>query len=159
MKKDLIYKGIKFTKYVIDEEGRIWRRATMRLLTPFQDGRGYLRVDLMNDQNEPIRCKVHMCVAHTFLGPQKDGMIINHKDANKENNKVSNLEYITQRENVAHMMHHVKNQTYLTDDTVKEIRNRFNNGDAFYVIAEDMKLPSYVVRDIVKGITYKHVRI
>lgn len=43
---------------------------------------------------------VHSIVAETFIGPRPDGMVIDHKDENTENNRPNNLEYVTQRENV-----------------------------------------------------------
>ena|ERR1700722_16286860 len=45
---------------------------------------------------------VHMLVMRTFVGPKPEGLQINHIDGNKMNNCVSNLEYVTARENIAH---------------------------------------------------------
>lgn len=44
----------------------------------------------------------HKAVALTFLGELPQGYEINHKDWDKENNKLSNLEYITRSENMKH---------------------------------------------------------
>ena len=44
--------------------------------------------------------RVHRLVALTFLGaPLDDSMEVNHKDGNKKNNRVDNLEWVTHREN------------------------------------------------------------
>lgn len=45
---------------------------------------------------------IHMVVAEVFLGPRPEGFEINHKDLNKTNNDVSNLEYVTHSENMEH---------------------------------------------------------
>jgi len=45
---------------------------------------------------------IHVCVAAAFIGPRPDGMVINHKDGNRANNRLENLEYVTQLENVHH---------------------------------------------------------
>ena len=113
----------------------------------------------MNDNNMPIRCKVHMIVAHTFLGPQAPDMIINHIDANKHNNSLKNLEYITQRENVAHAMKFVKKKAYLSDDLVFNIKTRIKNGERLNKIAIDLGLPLYLIYDIARGWTYRHITV
>jgi hypothetical protein len=43
---------------------------------------------------------IHRVVANTFI--RKSDLLINHKDGNKLNNNVENLEYLTNRENLCH---------------------------------------------------------
>jgi hypothetical protein len=61
--------------------------------------RGYVYLNLYKNNKEHPR-KVHRLVMEAFLGPSR--MEINHKDADKENNSLSNLEYCTRLENMAH---------------------------------------------------------
>lgn len=44
----------------------------------------------------------HALVMLAFVGPRPDGAQVNHKDGNKKNNRLSNLEYVTPAENIAH---------------------------------------------------------
>lgn len=48
--------------------------------------------------------RIHVMVALVFLGPRPPGMEINHRDGNKRNNSVANLEYVTPAENHEHAL-------------------------------------------------------
>jgi hypothetical protein len=39
---------------------------------------------------------VHTLVAEAFLGRRPDGMVVHHKDHNRRNPRLENLEYITE---------------------------------------------------------------
>jgi hypothetical protein len=63
---------------------------------------GYLRVRLWNRPNS-YDFFVHRLVAYMFLEEKNiGGKQINHKDENKENNNVENLEWVTPHENCVH---------------------------------------------------------
>jgi hypothetical protein len=60
---------------------------------------GYELVHLYeNDKRRTAQ--VHRLIAATFLG--ESNLCVNHKDLNKKNNALSNLEYVTYKENYAH---------------------------------------------------------
>ena len=55
---------------------------------------------------------VHRLVALAFLGqPANDKLVVNHKDLNKHNNRIDNLEYVTQSRNAQHASDHYRNVT------------------------------------------------
>lgn len=57
---------------------------------------GYFSVILTDSVRKKKRCvRIHVLVAEHFIGDRPDGFHIHHKDGNKQNNVVSNLEYIT----------------------------------------------------------------
>lgn len=62
---------------------------------------GYPSVLLRNGNRYWKTC-IHRLVAIAFIGPRPDGFQVNHRDGNKFNNSVSNLEYVTPRENILH---------------------------------------------------------
>jgi hypothetical protein len=68
-----------------------------KILKKEKTNRGYLRVNLSRK-----KYSIHRLVALYFLGVPKEGMVVNHKDGNKENNCISNLEWVTQKENIKH---------------------------------------------------------
>ena len=61
---------------------------------------GYFHVSLC-DGNSKKTIKIHQLVAMAFLGHKPCGhyLVVNHKDFNRKNNNVNNLEIVTQREN------------------------------------------------------------
>lgn len=61
----------------------------------------YDRVTLNNKNKKSFY--VHRLIAQTFIKNHKPGLLeVNHINANKKDNKVSNLEWITRRENIRH---------------------------------------------------------
>ena len=65
---------------------------------------GYVIVGLRGESGEYKDHRVHVLVAQAFIGPKPVGLDVNHIDGNKENNKVSNLEYVTRSENLRHAL-------------------------------------------------------
>ena len=93
-----IYNGEVFENYEVSNMGRVrslnYRgHGKIQILKPYKDSRGYLRIDLFKNRKKQI-CKLHRLVAFVFI-PNNDEtkMEINHKDENKENNSVENLEW------------------------------------------------------------------
>lgn len=154
-RKTVILKGKSFPKYEVTSDGKVFNCETGRELKMFDDDRGYDCVDIMDGSGNRVRGKVHLIVAHTFIGKQEDKMIVNHKDANKKNNKVENLEYITQRQNVAHAQVKVKGKEYISEEKRKIIRNLRDKKLTLPAIASKVNLPVYVVRDFLQGKTYQ----
>lgn len=72
-----------------------------KILSPETTYQGYKRVRLSRE-GKTRRFTVHSLVAQAFIGDYPDGLVINHIDENKANNRPDNLEYITQKENINH---------------------------------------------------------
>lgn len=68
-------------------------------LKPQDNGNGYLYVVLQKDKKR-FKKYVHRIVANAFIGFSK--LEVNHKDLNKKNNNIKNLEYVTKSENHRH---------------------------------------------------------
>ena len=72
-----------------------------QLVSYGQDKNGYYRVVLSNDCHHE-RIKVHQIMVKQFIGDVTDGFVINHKDGNKHNNAIDNLEITTNVGNIQH---------------------------------------------------------
>ena len=98
---------MKFVKghpnYGVCSDGAIFNIKTGRELTHeiTKGGKGYHRVTLCS-YGKTKRYFVHRLVAELFIQADPIRHYVNHKDGNHGNNDVSNLEWVTHRENVDH---------------------------------------------------------
>lgn len=81
------------------DKGKCHRHFDEKILKPIETNRGYLRVKLCKDRKIK-KIRVHRLVAEAFI--KRPELEVNHIDGNKKNNKVENLEWVTQRENKQH---------------------------------------------------------
>ena len=97
--------------YEISNVGNIWSKdrevlnngtpilRKRRQMKPASNGIGYLQVGLTKDGSRK-RKYVHRLVLEAFIGTSE--LEANHKDKNKQNNKLDNLEYVQHIENCRH---------------------------------------------------------
>lgn len=87
-----------FSKYGITEDGQVWSYKRKIFLKQRLDKYGYLRVNLMDDDNQMKTMQVHKLVALAYV-PNPDGKpTVNHNDECKTNNHYSNLTWMTNAE-------------------------------------------------------------
>ncbi len=92
-----------FDNYFVSNLGRV--KSTMKknekILTPRENGKGYLRVHL--SVNGRIKdYYIHRLVADAFIHNPENLPEVNHKDGDKGNNHIDNLEWCTRSENIRH---------------------------------------------------------
>lgn len=87
--------------YEVSSEGRVRRvkEGANKILKPYSNNKGYLGVDLC-DCGRRLSAKIHRLVAVAFIPNPMGYLEINHKDENKANNAVKNLEWCTRQYNV-----------------------------------------------------------
>lgn len=116
---------------------------------------------------------VHRLVAQTFLGPLPDGREVNHKNGNKSDNRVENLEYVTRSENNRHAyrLGLMKNKltgkgeshplAKLTDEIVIEIRQAFrpyNRSCGAVALAQKYGVDASTIHRAIDGRTWNHIK-
>ena len=87
-----------FPSYNGSTEGRIMNVRTQHILTPTIGERGQAVVGLRRN-NKTHHIQLHRIIAETFLGEQP-GMDVRHKDHDRLNNCVDNLEWVTRSETI-----------------------------------------------------------
>lgn len=96
--------------YAVSNTGRVQNINTGRDLKPFVNDNGYGSVKLFNGKSKR-EAKVHRLVAEAFIPNPENKPQVNHIDRNKLNNNVSNLEWVTNKENFDHAVRTGLNKT------------------------------------------------
>ena len=98
-------------KYSVTKEGKIfseirydkWGRCFGgKYLKHKLDRYGYPIIRLTTIDRKAVTRTIHRLVASTFIPNPNNLPTVNHKDGNKENNNISNLEWCTCKENTIH---------------------------------------------------------
>ena len=124
-----IWKDIEWHKgsYKVSNMGRVYSIRRKKFKDTYLDKRGYVKVCLCYNYTQKI-FSVHRLVAKAFIPNPNNYPQVNHKDENKQNNNVDNLEWCTKQENQNHavrnnLMQHGQDRpsARLTEDQVLEI--------------------------------------
>ena len=90
----------KTSDYEISNHGELRNKITMNILKTSLMG-GYLAISLVVNEKKVIS-KIHRLVATKFLTCLDESFVVNHKDGDKINNNVENLEWVSRSENAKH---------------------------------------------------------
>lgn len=106
----------------------------------------------------PKTFRIHRLVAEAFLSNPKRKKFVNHKDGNKENNVVTNLEWVTKREDSLHAystgLRKAGNfhwSTKILDEEIPIILHRISRGDLQKDIARDYGVHPVQITEIKQG--------
>ena len=152
--------------YEVSDLGRIRRSApgisthVGKVLKQDRTARGYMNIKLCKKGAMGNKSLVHSLVMRSFIGEYPDGKEVNHKDGNKENNSLSNLEYVTGAENVRHALVnglYARGEAHglsrLTEKEVLSIREELEESTQKVVaIRHNVALPT--IGDISRGKTW-----
>jgi len=107
------YNGIQFTNYLISNLGRLVSQSVhhgnskskgkpifgnYRLIVPSNQNRGYIEVNPYS-QGKRYYILLHRLVWSSFMGDIKPSVVIDHRNNEKCDNRLSNLQLLTRKEN------------------------------------------------------------
>ena len=92
------------SKYEISNFGNIRNRVTNMMLQTAIERYGYEKIQLVKDNGCRLYTTIHRLVAKAWVynDDPVNKLQVNHKDGIKTNNKYSNLEWMTSKENINH---------------------------------------------------------
>jgi predicted DNA-binding protein (UPF0251 family) len=158
-------------KYQASSLGNIRRNPSLprfrkSTIHPHELNSGYLFAAVLFPDGRFRGATIHRLVADAFLGPRPEGMVINHKDGNKHNNRYENLEYVSYKDNMAHAREmgladnrgNRNGQAKLTADDAIAIRQAYSVGNVTQAeLAARYGVSSAAVWKVINRVKWKHV--
>jgi hypothetical protein len=154
--------------FVINSPNGGLRKVGGKNLSQKTKSNGYKEVNIYNESNSSTMAYVHRLVAMAFIGEISEGYEVNHKDGNKANNALANLEIVTASGNRLHAYHILKSgiavykgsghgMAKLNDEQVIRMRELYKGGKTPMDISIEYKTPHSTVCKILYRKTWKHI--
>lgn len=163
-KSVLGYEGL----YKISNLGNIRGLTTNKILKPGTGTSGYKYV-LLSKRGIELPKMIHRLVIEAFEGAIPPRIEVNHKNGNKIDNRLVNLEQMTRSENMLHRIHvlGVKQNVFrgtqhgnarFTDKQIKEMRYLYENDLSYPAeLARTFNCSVGAIHHIVKRRSWKHI--
>lgn len=153
------------SSYKVSNLGNVFSIKSNKLLKFHYGSCGYLNVFLYNGHNKKKTKKIHRLVATAFLPNPEQLKEVNHKDGNKRNNTIINLEWVTSAQNVRHAFDtglrtakgESNNFSKLSETEVKLIRKLKSEGHPLTKLSKQFNVSPTTICDISKYKTWKHI--
>lgn len=157
-------------KYYISNTGLIKNINTNKILKLRKNCRGYLKTNIsINGKLKTVF--IHRLVAITFIPNPNNYPQVNHKDGNKENNNVENLEWCSPKQNIEHaiklgLIYHLKgvecNQSRLRRKDILYLRKLYKPSKKFKhglltKLAKQFNVSRHTIKNAINYNTYKNI--
>ena len=85
-------------RYIITSDGRVFSIQSRKLLKPYKGKSNYYKVGLSKDGKTQYE-RIHRLVAKAFIPNEEDKPQVDHIDGDSTNNDVTNLQWVSPKEN------------------------------------------------------------
>ena len=135
------------------------------VLKPLRKAHGYMFVSLCR-HGKKIDKLIHRLVLEAFIGLKLDRKECNHKDGNKANNTLNNLEWVNRSENMLHSFEVLKNKgpygvkshsAKLNEINVRKILQQLKEGQLQKDIAKNFGVAESTISSIKLNRTWKNL--
>ncbi len=161
-----IMKQFRDTDYFVTEDGRVIGKRFNKPMKPNIHSRGYYQVNLyFNKKRTTFR--INRMVAEVYLPNPNNLPMVEHIDDNKLNNHVSNLEWVTDRENKDRAIQNglylngIKNhKSKLTEEQVKWIRDYYiprHKEFGCRPLSRKLNVSQVCISNIINNKTWSHI--
>ena len=113
------------TNYDVSSEGQVRNKQTKQIKSLRYSNKGYARVTLYPSGKT---YSVHRLVAENFIINPNNYPSVNHKDGNKANNKLENLEWCTPKQNTRHAIDVIQTMTTADWSGIKNPEHKLDYG-------------------------------
>ncbi len=136
-------------EYIVSEDGKIWSNTSKKYMKHSIDKAGYVQSSIGH---------LHRILAICFIEKPNNKNEVNHKDGNKLNNNLSNLEWVNRKENI---LHGINNNLYSRVKINSEIANNIRNEYIPYKVtlnflSKKYNLSERTIRDILNYKSWKN---
>ena len=90
-----------YQNYLISKQGQVYSTKTNKIKIAETNQNGYCRIELLNDVGKK-KFYIHRLVAEAYIPNPNNYNQVNHKDLNKHNNNLENLEWCSETMNMQH---------------------------------------------------------
>ena len=148
-----------YPMYSITKTGLVWSNFRHRTLVPKIHRDRYLFVRLLSAEGKWQNRYIHRLVALMFIPSTDTTLQIDHIDGNKKNNNVTNLRWVTNRENAHAAMHNglMPHAVFKSDEVVHSICQAIQNGEGVASISRRTGYPYHSINAIKLRRNWTHI--
>ena len=112
-----------YNDYYVSNYGRVksTKRKNAIILNGRDDGKGYLKVALYDSDGKAKELRISRLVAEHFINNKYNKEQVNHINGDKQDNRVCNLEWVTNLENTRHSFEHLDRASKMPTKKVAKV--------------------------------------